>query len=317
MKYVIEAADSALHKDAWRRAVTETYFPLDTEYRCKGGFSGSLENWSLGIVNVSKMQCDGVLYRRHQRHFLSEQDSSILITLPELSDVNFSQGSRSTRCSVGSFLVERGDQPYEFWHDNPNSLWVLKVSTSSIRSRIGSTDRIGSLIFDAEQGVASYFVGATKTAIAHIDVMDETAREAAGMHILEMLCLAIKRDDRVLDSSISSIRAAHLRRAEQCIRENLKDLDLTSQSVADACGISLRYLQRLFADSDQSINGFIRENRLTRCAEELAQTTNMISLAEIAYRWGFSDQSQFCKHYKARFGVTPSEARRRSRITSD
>ncbi|WP_034858412.1 helix-turn-helix domain-containing protein [Sinorhizobium sojae] len=313
MKYVVDSGGiTNWGADAWQQAVTETYFPLDTEYRNRAEFSGSLETWSLGIVGLSKMRCDGILYRRHRRHFLNERDSSILITIPELNEVNFSQGSRTARCGVGGFLVERGDAPYEFWHGKANSLWVLKVSSASVRSRIGSAERIGALIFDATQGVASYFIDTVKTTVAHIDHIGEAAREAAGMHILDMLCLAIRSDERVLDSTVSPIRAAHLQRAEQYIRDHLKDAALRPQSVADACGISLRYLQRLFSDSDQSINSFIRDNRLNRCAEELAVTSSKRSVAEIAYRWGFADQSQFCKHYRARFGVTPTEARRQA-----
>ena len=112
-----------------------------------------------------------------------------------------------------------------------------------------------------------------------------------------------------LDSSVSSIRAAHLHRAEQYIRDNLKDPDLGPAQVAGACGISLRYLQRLFAEREQSINGFIRDKRLNRCAEELRGGSRAASVAEIAYRWGFSDQSRFSRLYKSQFGCTPTETR--------
>jgi AraC-like DNA-binding protein len=33
------------------------------------------------------------------------------------------------------------------------------------------------------------------------------------------------------------------------------------------------------------------------------------SLSEIAYQWGFGDQAQFSRHYRAKYGCTPSEAR--------
>lgn len=313
MKYVVDhVRQTAQGGDAWQTAVTETYFPLDTEYRNRAEFTGTLERWSLGAVGVSKIRCDGLLYRRHRKHFLNERDSSILITIPEINEVNFAQGSRTAKCSPGGFLVERGDAPYEFWHGKPNALWVLKVSSASVRSRIGSAERIGALNFDATQGVAAYFLDTVKTTVAHIGSIGEAAREVAGVHILDMLCLAIRSDDRVLDSHVSPIRAAHLQRAEQYIRDHLKDADLRPQSVAEACGISLRYLQRLFTDSEKSINGFIRDTRLERCAEDLANVANKKSVAEIAYRWGFADQSQFCKHYRAQFGVTPTETRRKA-----
>src|SRR3546814_5591844 len=54
---------------------------------------------------------------------------------------------------------------------------------------------------------------------------------------------------------------SHLQRAEQFIRDNLANPNLNSQLVAESCGISLRYLQRLFAESDHSVVGYIRDKR--------------------------------------------------------
>lgn len=310
MKYTVQNDGSGQGGGDWARAVSETYFPLDVEFRNSAAFQGKLEAWSLGDVAISRNVCDGLLYRRHRRHFLREADASLLITIPELAEVGFSQGSRSTSCKPGGFLVERGDAPYEFWHGRTNSLWVLKVKASSVRSRIGPTDRIAALNFDATSGVASYFRDTVRTTGAHVEHLSPAAREAAGLHLLELLCLAIRSDDRVLDSNASSIRAAHLHRAEQYIRDSLKDPNLGPTQVAEACGISLRYLQRLFAEREQSINGFIRDKRLNRCAEELRGGVRTASVAEIAYRWGFSDQSRFSRLYKARFGCTPTDTRR-------
>jgi AraC-like DNA-binding protein len=39
-------------------------------------------------------------------------------------------------------------------------------------------------------------------------------------------------------------------------------------------------------------------------------------VSEIAYEWGFSDQAQFSRLYRAEFGETPSGTRERSRMTS-
>lgn len=312
MKYVVDTLGDLKGGDAWQAAVSETYFPLDTEYRSRPEFTGTLETWSLGLVGISKMDCDGVCYRRHRRHFLNERDSSLLITIPNISEVNFAQGSRTAKCQPGGFLVERGDAPYEFWHGRTNSLWVLKVPSASVRSRIGSAERLSALSFDATHGVAALFLDTVRTTIQHVDEISDAAREVAGKHILDMLCLSISSDDRVLDSTISPIRASHLYRAEQYIRENLKNPNLGPHAVAEACGISLRYLQGLFQDSEKSINGFIRDSRLDRCAEDLMSITNKGTIAEIAYKWGFADQSQFCKHYRTRFGCSPSETRKQA-----
>ena len=308
-----KAANNRMTATQWQSAVSDTFFPLETTMANDQTFTGNLNTWNLGIVGLSQMRCDGILYKRHKRHFLDEVESSLLITIPRLGNVGFTQNARQANCSPGEFLVERGDMPYEFWHEQTNELLVLKVSSESVRARIGPTDRLGALSFDGTEGVASYFLETVKTTAQHVDFLDESARTAAGMHILDLLCLAIRKDDRVLDSNMSNIRAAHLHRAEQFIRNNLSNEDLSSGVVAEACNVSLRYLQHLFLGADKSISGFIREKRLIRAREDLSVEA-ATTIAEIAHRWGFSDQSQFNKAYRARFGCTPTDTRKAAQL---
>ena len=121
--------------DKWQKEVSEAYFPLDIECHDRTRFSGQMQRWSLGIVGLSRIRCDGLIYRRHSRHFLNENDSSLLIAIPEDTEIQFNQNQRRTTCKPGGFLVERSDAPYEYWHGRPNRQWVLKVPSASVRAR--------------------------------------------------------------------------------------------------------------------------------------------------------------------------------------
>jgi AraC family transcriptional regulator len=50
-------------------------------------------------------------------------------------------------------------------------------------------------------------------------------------------------------------------------------------------------------------------------AKELLQAGTDLSLAEVAARAGFSDQSRFSHHFKRLVGVTPGQFRMSARIT--
>src|ERR1044072_9519253 len=99
--------------------------------------------------------------------------------------------------------------------------------------------------------------------------MGPRALDTLGQQIVDLVCLAIDADDRVLDTLLSSVPAVHLYRAEQFLRSKLDCPELMPQQIADACGISLRYLQQLFTDNGRSVCDWIREQRLIRCEEEL------------------------------------------------
>ncbi|KMO20747.1 helix-turn-helix domain-containing protein [Methylobacterium indicum] len=306
-------AEPAERKSAWSEAVSRTYFPLELGFRPGPAFSGALEVWNLGDLAISRNVSDGLVYRRHARHLLHAHDESFLITVPERAEVSFRQDGKDVRCRPGAFLIERSHLPYEFAYTEPNALWVLKVPSPVLRARIGAPERLATLSFDATQGVGALFVDMLRLTAPRVQELDEAGRAMAGRHLVDLLALAVEADPRTLGSQASSVQGAHLHRVERYIRANLARADLGPQGIAEACGLSVRYLHQLFETQGTSVCGFVRRQRLAMCDEALRDPACRRSLSEIAYRWGFGDQAQFSRQYRAEFGCTPREARASAR----
>ena len=293
----------------WQDAVSRTYFPLDIQFRNQKEFDGRLDFWSLGQVSISRNHCDGLLYRRQERHLLSEREESYLITVPDIAEIRFLQDNQDVTCKPGQFLIERSHLPYEFSHSERAALWVMKVPSALMRSRIARPERLATLQFDASRSVGALFVDMLRMTAPRLDEMDEAARHLMGAHLVDLLAMAVEADQRVLSGQSSSVRNAHLHRAEHFIRSHLRETDLSPQSVAEGCGISLRYLHQLFEAEGTSVCAHIRTQRLLMCDTFLRDPAERRAISEIAYEWGFGDQAQFSRHYRAQFGCTPSEMR--------
>lgn len=305
----VEAAPHA-QKRAWVDAVAKTYFSLDLRFRSTSeAFRGVLDVWPLGAVSISRNVSDALLYRRHEHHLLHEREENFLITVPEHSPVRFRQDGRDTHCPPGAMLVERSHLPYEFSYAEANALWVLKVPSTVLRARIRRPERLATLSFDAVKGAGGLFVDMIRNAALRVDELDANAREGAGRHLVDMLALAIEGDGRALGSNSSTVRKAHLQRIEHYVRTHLPQPLLSPAMVAEACGISLRYLHDVFEDTGESVAGWIREQRLLICKDALTDPTDRRSIAEIAFAAGYRDQAQFSRHYRARFACTPSDTR--------
>ncbi|WP_182083975.1 AraC family transcriptional regulator [Aureimonas sp. ME7] len=300
-------------KTVWQDAVSRIYFPLDVKFRPSVEFSGTLDVWSLGSVSISRNQSDALLYRRHERHLLTEREESFLITVPDLAEIRFEQDGRDVSCRPGQFLIERSHLPYEFSHRERARLWVIKIPSPVLRARIARPERLATLQFDATRGVGALFVDMLRLTAGRLDEMDEPARRLMGNQLVDLLAMAVEADDRVLGTRSSSIRNAHLQRAEHVIRSRLRDMDLTPGLVAESCGISLRYLHQLFEAEGRSVCAHIRTQRLLMCDAMLKDPFSHKAIAEIAYEWGFTDQAQFSRNYRAHFGQTPSRARMAAR----
>jgi AraC-like DNA-binding protein len=126
---------------------------------------------------------------------------------------------------------------------------------------------------------------------------------------LSTLLMALRDDERVLSSESSNLAALHLQRIEQYIDQQLGNPDLAPQMIADACGLSVRYLHKLFSSTPHSLGEWIRLRRLEAVNRGLHDPGCHLSIGELAMRWGFSDQAQFTRSFRRHFGCTAREVR--------
>jgi AraC-like DNA-binding protein len=297
----------------WHEVIASTYFPLNLRFREPQAFNGELAIWPLGNLSLSRLTSDALAYERQPHHLRNEREEQYLVTIPAAADVFFSQCKVDIRCKPGGFILERGHEPYVFGHEEENDLWVLKVPGDALRGRIRAPDRFSTLQFDATAGVGALFVDMLHLIPSHFESMSAEAHAYLGLQLVDLLVLALKSDERALFSSASAVREAHLARIEQFVRAHLPEQDLGPERVAGACGISIRYLHELFRDTNQTLGQWVREQRLAAARQAIEEPHNNHTIAEIAYRWGFTDQAQFSRLFRAAFGATPSECRGRSR----
>lgn len=304
-----KGVDVAARSRHWHEAIGRAYFPLDLSFRRPEAFDGQLTMWQLGNVSLSRLTSDALLYRRLPRHLQVQGPEEFLVTLPAKSEVRFSQGGREVRANPGAFFIERSHEPYEFSHAEAADLWVMKLSSEMLGGRVRAPDRFCSLEFDATNGANGLFVDMVHLIPKRYAAMTGETRSVVGRQLVDLLALALQSDERVLQSGASSVRAGHLARIESFVRRNIDDPDLGPDEVAAGCGISVRYLHELLRDTNQTLGQWIRDQRLAAAEEDLTNPADTRSIGEIAYARGFADQAQFSRTFRARYGVTPKEAR--------
>jgi AraC-like DNA-binding protein len=89
---------------------------------------------------------------------------------------------------------------------------------------------------------------------------------------------------------------------------------LTLSAVAQATGISVRSLQygyRRFRNTTPL--AYLREIRLEAAQAELSSPLNMLSIKDVALKWGFTHMGHFAARYRAAYGETPSVTARSAR----
>lgn len=133
----------------------------------------------------------------------------------------------------------------------------------------------------------------------------------AAHHLTDLVGLAFGARDRRGDR-IRSAAAARARLILAAVRRRAMEPDVDAASIGRDLGLSERTVQVLLADCGTSVGREIEAARLRRAYELLhGIEPTAATVAAIAFDCGFNSVSTFYRAYRARFGCSPGEARRR------
>ncbi|HEX6649403.1 MAG TPA: AraC family transcriptional regulator [Pyrinomonadaceae bacterium] len=137
----------------------------------------------------------------------------------------------------------------------------------------------------------------------------ESMANVLAVHLIRLV-LKPRESKRVRDSALSRSK---LRVIVEYIEANLES-NFTLEQMAATVHLSAYHFARQFkVATGMAPHRFVIARRVDR-AQQLLQEELDLSLAEIALRAGFSDQSQFTHHFRRVVGVTPKHFRKSARI---
>jgi AraC-like DNA-binding protein len=138
-------------------------------------------------------------------------------------------------------------------------------------------------------------------------------RQLALNHICDLAALAIGAThcaEAIAGSG--GLGATRLRTIKAEIIKNLHCGTLTITATAKRHGVTPRYVQRLFEGEGTTFSQFVRDRRLARARQMLADPNCADqAISSIAFAVGFGDLSYFNRVFRRRYGVTPSDMRGR------
>jgi AraC family transcriptional regulator len=137
----------------------------------------------------------------------------------------------------------------------------------------------------------------------------ESLANVVAVHLLRHV-LAPRRPERGHDGALPRGR---LRAVVEFVEEHL-DAGVTLEQMAAVARLSVYHFARQFKNATGlPPHQYVIRRRVER-ARQLLQAETDLSLAEVAAHAGFSDQSQFCHHFKRLVGLTPGQFRAPARI---
>ena len=231
--------------------------------------------------------------------------------LPIEDGVMLRQGASHRIVPVGHLLLlpRHGDWSVVFQRDM--RAVVLSVTTEAIHGRLIGKPVTSEARVVAPGGLADVFSRMLDATSRALETLNDVEWAAIAQSLVDLLLtLAHQRASPASEVAGTVTQAAILHRICQTIERNLDDPELAPSRVAQAEGISERYLQKLFEGVGDNFSHYVRERRLQRAWADLSNPAEAHqSISEIAYRCGFSDSAHFSRAFRHRFGLPPREFR--------
>jgi AraC-like DNA-binding protein len=291
----------------WQDIVCDVFVQLD----CKSDlddFHGSVAQSKLGELSLTRVDASRQrVFRTPSRIARAKQDY-VLFAFGATGVGGVIQDGRETLIRPGEFAFYDTTRPYELSFDADFSQHILQVPRKLAQERIGPVDDLTAVTFSSDQPLhrlASDFVTGLSQVIEAIEV---SAADRLSCQALELVAIAIGQSAQMRRPSAHG--SAMLYRLKAYIRGRLHDPRLCLADTAAALRISPRYVNLLLEGQNESFGRYVLARRLEACRRDLTDAALAHrQLTEIAFAWGFNDQSHFSRSFKERFGVSPRDYR--------
>lgn len=267
-------------------------------------FSGSVEKVG-GSLNMSKVNILGAdLYRTPKEIQKSGVPDFFCVFQIRGRSLVEQAGNRSSLTSGDVVLVDSA-LPFRFSFQE-SSQQISLILPRQIVERILNLSRVElGVKIPADSHIARFASKLVVEASRHENLDPEESGA-----ILDSLATLIK------PSVLKSVRSSEsydkvFMAASEFVKDNLGEPGLNAPMVASHIGVSVRSLYRAFAGDSMTFSDYVKTQRLEMCADYIKANNGRLNLTEVVYRYGFGSPSYFSTAFKGRFGITPSDFKKR------
>ena len=244
----------------------------------------------------------GLLFR--DRNMIGDGDDNVSLVVSLGRSLSITHRKREALLARNEATIFQADAPGTA--GTRQRFAVLEVSTAQREWELRNTrpgDVLTKVIHRNSQTLAlllGYIRAVAKTGLPSA----VKARQQVSSHIIDLVVLAATEPslgESQLDCAVAARRAAVL----DYIASHFCEPNLSGSSLAEKLGISQRYLQRLLETTGKTFTEHVDELRLHRAFLLLATRGANKRVSDVAFDVGYSDLTNFYRHFRSRFGDTP------------
>jgi AraC-like DNA-binding protein len=299
----------------WREVVIRDLPRHEFHSHVGPGFYGTIEVGALGGMGVAVFECDPCRSTRTERDVAHCYNDDFILSLQLSGRMLARQDDREALIERGSFTLFDTARVCGGTHLTKVKSAVFSIPRQALEARLGNVGALTGREMSMHQPLVALAAEFLAMLPARLDALAGPSGSLVAEQALDLIALAFSSVTNQGGVTLSSPRAVALLRVKSVVETRLSDPELRPAAVAAEAGISVRYANDLLSQEGSSIERYILHRRLERCRQALedsAQDHRLIG--EIAFSWGFSDLSHFGRRFRAGYGMTPGDCRRRAHL---
>lgn len=298
--------------DHFSGLVDEMFCPMQCEPESGNvdQFDAQIEATDLGNIKLASIRTTPVVVRRRKQEISRMCDAPYLIKFQLQGEAFWSQRGHGVHLRPGDFVICSTSEPYSLRFEGPYQMPVLAVPEPVMRRLTPDPDQFLGRRMPRDDAACSLLSSFVAQVVQRMSVLPEPMIERVETNILDLL-------GGVLSAHSTKTALAHVPREQQArnikgfINDNLRNRRLGPAMIAQAFGVSTRYVHKLFANDSLTVNRYIQSIRLDASYQSLSDPKFVsFSITDIAVYWGFYDLPHMTRCFKKAFGVTPRDVRK-------
>ncbi|MEY9181107.1 helix-turn-helix domain-containing protein [Bradyrhizobium sp. RP6] len=298
----------------YREAICQAFMNLTPEPAAAAGFPASVEHVRLGDAAINRVSFPEHVVRRSAADIAASDRSCFYLNLKLAGRCRIQQGDREISLSPGQVGIFDSDRQFALLHDRGPQLRVASfwVPAELLRERLPASFDVGAARVSDDPYVGHLIAETARTLSDGALRLTEDEGVRLFRALIELVAVSLSRRSRAGAAEAEGLADATTLAVKRAIQRRLREPGLAVADIAEAVGISERYVHKLLARSGSSFTDYVIDHRLDGAARDLRNPAMAArAIGAIAFDWGFSDLSHFTRRFKQRFGCRPSDWRAR------